>query len=280
MNNCKKHQALVKITHNPITYSLKEVPIEQITVWEDAQARVLDDTDIDSLVNSIAQEGLQNPPMVQKNGTNSYLLMAGQRRLAALKKLESKTIPVLVLSKNNSCDIQNAKAISVIENLHRKDMSAAEMVSSCQFLAKKMSKTAAAKALGISKSTLHGYLGFDAVPDIIKQMVPKTLSKRDAIRIYKIIPVESKAVEIIQKISKYDGSQKKRYLDALEKLGSTVKHAEIQKLANSFRARQNLSLHISKSQAKGLSKISRENNLEPAEFAQKIVIDYLSRKKL
>jgi len=279
MNNSKNYNtSLAKITENPITYSLKEIPIDQVTVWEEAQARTLDSTDIDSLAKSIAQEGLQNPPMVQRNGSNSYLLMAGQRRLAALKKLGSKTIPVLILSKNSSCNIQDAKAVSIIENLHRKNMSTSEMIESCQFLVKKMGKSEAAKSLGINRHTLNEYLGFDAVPDGIKEMVPKVLSKRDAIRICKIITVPSKASDIIQRIGKYDSAQKKRYLDALEQLGNTAEHSEIQKLANSFRARQNISMKLSKTQAKGLSKISKENNLEPAEFAHKIVTEYLSRK--
>ncbi len=267
-----------KIKENPISYSLQEVPIDAITVWKEAQARPLDDTDIDSLAKSIAQEGLQNPPMVQRNGNNSYLLMSGQRRLVALKRLGSKTIPVLILSKNSSCNIKDAKAVSIIENIHRKDMSISEMASSCQFLAEKMGKTGAAKALGINRATLHGYLGFGVVPDVIKQMVPKILSKRDAVRICKVITIESSVTELIERIKKYDTSQKKRYIDALEQLGGNAVHSEILKLANSFRARQNLSLHISKSQAKGLSKISRESNLEPAEMAQKIVTEYLARK--
>ncbi len=269
---------MAKITQNPITYSLKEVPMEHITIWEEAQARALDDTDIDSLAKSIAQEGLQNPPMVQRNGTNSYLLMAGQRRLAALKKLGSKTIPVLILSKNSSCSIQDAKAVSIIENIHRKDMSPTEMVASCQFLAEKMGIREAAKALGIDQRTMREYIGFGIVPDTIKQMVPKMLSKKDATRICKVITAESKAIELIQKISKYNVAQKKRYIDALEQLESTAEHSEIQKMANSFRARQNISMKLSKNQAKGLSKISKENNLEPAEFARDIVTDYLSRK--
>ncbi len=267
-----------KIKENPITYSLKEVPIDAVTVWEEAQARTLNYTDIDSLARSIKEEGLQNPPMVQRDGTNSYLLMSGQRRLAALKKLGSKTIPVLVLSKNSSCDIEDAKAASIIENIHRQDMSTSEMISSCQFLVQKMGKSETAKMLGIQRQTLNEYLGFGAVPESVKEMVPKVLSKRDAIKICKIITTSSKAVEIINSISKYDRSQKKRYLDALQSLGNTATHSEILKLANSFRARQNLSVKLSKSHARGLSKISKENNLEPAEFAQKIVADYLSRK--
>ena len=267
-----------KITQNPISYSLKEVPIDTITIWEDAQARTLDDTDIDSLAHSIAQEGLQNPPMVQRDGPNSYLLMSGQRRLAALKKLGSKTIPVLILSRNSSCDIQDAKAVSIIENIHRKDMTTNEMVTSCQFLAEKMGKADAAQALGINPATFREHLGFSIVPDSIREMVPKVLSKRDAVRICKVITVPSKATELVYRIKKYNASQKKRYLNALEQLGNNAQHSEIQKLANSFRARQNLSLKISKSQAKGLSKISRENNMEPAEYVQKMVTDYLLRK--
>lgn len=250
--------------------------MDAITVWDEAQARPLDDTDIDSLAKSILAEGLQNPPMVQRAG-NSYLLMSGQRRLAALKKLGAKTIPVLILSKNSACSIQDAKAVSIIENLHRKDMSTSEMASSCEFLAQKMGKANAAKSLGISMATLREYLGFGAVPDKIKEMVPKVISKKDAVRICKIISAESKVLDIIERIKKYDVAQKRRYIDALEQLGYT-EHSEIQKLANSFRARQNLSLKISKTQAKGLSKLSRENNLEPAEFAEKIVTEYLSRK--
>ncbi len=269
---------MAQITQNPIAYTLKEVPIGQVTAWDEAQARKLDLTDIDSLAKSIASEGLQNPPTVQRDGPNSYLLMAGQRRLEALKKLGSKTIPVLVLSAKSSCDIPDAKAVSIIENIHRKNMSMAEIISSCQFLVEKMGKAETAKTLGISKKTLREYLGFGAVPSSIKEMVPKTLSKRDAIRICKTIPTESKAVEIINRISKYDAVQKRRYIDALEKLGSDSTHSEIQRMASQFRARQNLSVKISKNQAKGLSKISRENNLEPAEFAQKIIVNYLSNK--
>jgi len=274
----KSITTLEKIKENPISYSLKEVPIDTITVWDEAQARPLDDTGIDSLAKSIAEEGLQNPPMVQRNGNNSYLLMSGQRRLAALKRLGAKTIPVLILSKNSSCSIQDAKAVSIIENIHRKDMSISEMVTSCEFLAEKMGKTNAAKSLGINKATFREYLGFGIVPDKIRECVPKIISKRDAIRICKVITVESRMTELIERITKYDASQKKRYIDALEQIGGNATHSEILNLANSFRARQNLSLHISKSQAKGLSKISRENNMEPAEMAQIIVTDYLSRK--
>ncbi len=267
-----------KIKENPISYRLHEVPIHQITVWEEAQARSLDMEGIESLAKSIQQEGLQNPLMVQKDGAGSYLLMAGQRRLEALRKLGAKTAPALVLEKNSTCDVADAKAVSIIENIHRKDMNASEMSSSCQFLVERLGKAEASRALGINSSTLREYLGFGVVPGKIREMVPAIVSKRDAIRICRTVPSELRAAEIIQKIAKYDAPKKKRYIDALEQIGGTAGHSEIVKLANSFRARQNLSVRISKSQARGLARLSRDSEMEPTEFAQKIVTDFLKRR--
>lgn len=51
--------------------------------------------------------------MVQKDGKNSYLLMSGQRRLAALKRLGAKKIPVL-LTNATKYDLEDAKAASVV----------------------------------------------------------------------------------------------------------------------------------------------------------------------
>ena len=259
------------------TYSLRTVPIDAIVTWEEAQARTLDTSDIDSLVKSIQSEGLQHPLTVQKDG-RQYKLMAGQRRLEALRRLGHTMIPVLILGKEKPQDISDAKAVSVIENIHRKNMSAKDIATSCQFLVDKLGKKNAAKVMGINSDRLREYLGFGAVPDAIKAMVPKKLSRRDAIRICKVIQQEEQAIHIINKISKYTAAQKARYIQALEKLGSSAEQSDITKLANSFRARQNLALRMTKSQAKGLAKLSRESDMEPAEMAQKIVTDYLSRR--
>lgn len=81
---------MVKLYKSPITYRLREIPVKQIKVWKDAQVRKLDREGITELARSIKNEGLQNPPMVQKDGKNSYLLMSGQRRLAELKRIGAK----------------------------------------------------------------------------------------------------------------------------------------------------------------------------------------------
>ena len=264
-------------TDGRFTYALRTVPLESIVVWSDAQARELDTNEIDSLAKSIQSEGLQHPLTVQREG-RTYKLLAGQRRLEALRRLGHTEAPVLVLDKERVSDISDAKAVSIIENLHRKSMSARETAASCKFLVDKVGKTNAARILGINRDTLREYLGFDGVPDAVKEMVPKSISRRDAIRICRAVPQSERAVSIITKISRYDAPKRARYIEALEKLGGSAEPSDVAKLANSFRARRNLSVRISRTQAKGLARLSRESDLEPAELAKKIVSDYLARR--
>lgn len=258
------------------SYTLKTVPIESIRVWSEVQARELNTDDIDSLAKSIKSEGLQHPLTVRREG-GTYRLLAGQRRLEALKRLRYETVPVLVLNAEKFSKVSDAKAVSVIENLHRKNMSAKEIAASCKFLVEKVGKNNAAKILGITRDALREYLGFDGIPDEVKELVPKVISRRHAVRICKVVSQTEKALAIVKKISKYDAPKRTRYIEALEKLGDSAEPSDITKLANSFRMRQNLSLRISKSQAKGLAKLSRESDMEPAEMAHQIVSDYLTQ---
>ena len=103
---------MAKRYQSPINYRLREIPVRQIKVWKDAQVRTLDREGIAELARSIKNEGLQNPPMVQKESKNSYLLMSGQRRLAALRRLGAKKIPVLLLTQNTKYNLEGAKAAS------------------------------------------------------------------------------------------------------------------------------------------------------------------------
>ncbi len=127
-----------------ISYRLREIPINHIKIWKDAKAKKLDRVGIAELAKSIKNEGLQNPPMVQKESKNSYLLMSGQRRLAALKRLGAKKIPVLLLTNSTKYDLENAKAASVVENLHRNKMNRKDMTATCVFLSESIGKGKAA----------------------------------------------------------------------------------------------------------------------------------------
>lgn len=259
-----------------VSYRLKEIPIKQIEVWKEAQARKLDREGISELAKSIKTEGLQNPPMVQKEG-NLYLLMSGQRRLAAMKRLGAKKIPVLVLARKTEYDTPDAKAASVIENIHRKNMNVKDMADACAFLAEQMGKSKAAQSLGLSIQTFQKYHGFAGVPDKLKELVPSTISRDDATKLHQAIPDISKAVKIAHQISELETQAKKRYLKVLG-YSPNLSHKKIMKKARTLALQQNVSLRLSKRKTRGLLVQSHRQDLHPSELANKIVSDWLDRR--
>ncbi len=271
------NRQLTRKYQHPISYRLLEIPIKHIKVWSDAQARKLDKSGISDLAKSIKSEGLQNPPMVQREGKNSYLLMSGQRRLAALKRLKAKKIPVLVLTRKTEYELQDAKAASVIENLHRRNMNVKDMAAACSFLAEKMGKSKAAQSLGMSTSTFKKYHGFAGVPEKIKDLVPKMISRDQATKLYVIIPDISKALKIAHRISRLDSIARKRYLIALS-YNPKSSHKTLMKKAKSLQIQQNISLKLSKGKSRGLTAQSRRQEIEPQELASKIVFDWLKKR--
>lgn len=268
---------MAKRYKSPITYRLREIPVKQIKVWKDAQARKLDRKGIAELARSIKNEGLQNPPMVQKDGKNSYLLMSGQRRLAALKRIGAKKIPVLLLTKNTKYDLDDAKAASVVENLHRNKMNTKDMTAACVFLTESIGKGKAAQSLGISRQTLKKYLGFAAVPDKLKQYVPKELSRDDATRLYQTISNVSKAVKIAEKIIPLDQRLRKQYLYHLAKSPKSS-HIKLLKKAKAGLLQQKIVLELNKGSARKLSSLSTKNDMKIADMAKKIISDYVKRR--
>ena len=259
-----------------VFHKIETVPISKVHVWDEVEARNLNLEGIKELADSIKNEGLQNPPVVQKTKDGKYKLIAGQRRLEALKRIGSKNIPVLVVK--HPYDDENAKAVSIIENLHRKQMNSGEMAEACDFLIRSMkSNKKAATALGISPQTLRSYSGFNSVPEKLQQLVPKTISRNEALRLYRIIPKVDDAVEIANRISRYSSPEKKRYFEALA-LDPTAPHATIRRMANHFKDKQNIRIKLTKQQSKFFSKAATDNSTEPNELATKIISQWLSKK--
>lgn len=259
-----------------VFHKVKSVPIDSIEVWDEAEARKLDNQGIRELSESIKKEGLQNPPVCQKIGAK-FKLIAGQRRLEAMKRIGAKTVPILVVQK--PYELEDAKAVSIIENLHRKQMTHQEMGEACEFLAEQMgSKRKAAAALGISQPTFNAYRGFKGLPGKVQELVPDIIKKSDALRICKVISDADKAVDIAHRISKFSAPAKTRYLDALAQ-DPAAEHQVLRRMANHFKQKQNLRIKITPKQSQILAKVASQKQMEPDEMANQIISKWIDRQK-
>lgn len=215
--------------------------------------------------------------MVQRDGKNSYLLMSGQRRLAALKRLGAKKIPVLLLNNSTRYGLEDAKAASVVENLHRNKMNIHDTTAACVFLTESVGKGKAAQSLGISSQTLRKYLGFAAVPEKLRQFVPKELSRDDCTKLYQIIPNVPKAVKIAEKIISLDQKLRKEYLKVLSRSPKSS-HLKLLKKAKSRMLQQKVTIQLTKGNARKLKSLAARNEIEVTDMADKILSSYLKRR--
>lgn len=88
-----------------------DIPIKKITVSPLHFDRTHSEENLEKLMESIREVGLIHPLTVRKKG-NIYELLAGERRLRALKALGRKEVRVTVVS----CDDFTAELLSIEEN--------------------------------------------------------------------------------------------------------------------------------------------------------------------
>ncbi|PJB97573.1 MAG: hypothetical protein CO079_06905 [Nitrosopumilales archaeon CG_4_9_14_0_8_um_filter_34_10] len=156
-------------------------------------------------------------------------------------------------------------------------MNTKDMTSACVFLTESVGKNKAAQSLGISQQTLKKYLGFAAIPDRLKEYVPRELSRDDATKLYQIVPNVSKAVRIAEKIIPLDQRLRKQYLHNLAKSPKSS-HLKILKNAKEGLLQQKVVMELNKGNARKLYSLATRNDVEVTEMAEKIMSDYLKRR--
>ncbi|HCR36511.1 TPA: hypothetical protein DIU22_05750 [Candidatus Woesebacteria bacterium] len=115
-----------------------------------------EDTGLDDLANSIKEQGLLNPIIVRKKDDGKYDLIAGQRRFLACKKLGLDSIPAIIREKMDDTD---ATIISLIENVHRADMSPIDKAKAYQSIYEKYKDYGkVARETGVAIATIKKYL--------------------------------------------------------------------------------------------------------------------------
>lgn len=135
---------------------IKYVPISQI-VPNISQPRTefLQD-ELESLKNSIDENGILQPLTVRKISGSDFELIAGERRLRASKLLGLKEVPCILVD----CSDEQSAIFALIENLQRSDLNPFEEAEGIQKLIEKQGLTQemAAKKLGKKQSTVANKL--------------------------------------------------------------------------------------------------------------------------
>lgn len=143
---------------------LSEIRISDLNTRKDLESGTEDSSLVD-LANSIKEKGLLNPIIAKRNEDDTYDLIVGQRRFLACQKLGWETIPAII---RDITDDTDGTIISLIENVHRADMSPIDKARAYKRIYEKYEDyNKVANEIGMSVATIKRYLKLlDLAPSI------------------------------------------------------------------------------------------------------------------
>lgn len=164
------------------------------------------------LASSIKENGLLQPVVVREI-TEGYELIAGERRYRAVKLLGYTSIPALIIDKNDN----ESADLALIENMQREGLSAIEEAIAIQHIlqTRKITQAKLAKRLGYQQSTLANKLRLLKLNDEVKEALAKNqLSERHARALLKLSTDEQAVVAKLISEKNYTVKETEEYVDS------------------------------------------------------------------
>jgi len=149
----------------------RELPLADLLI-DKGQVRTCNvDKEVDALAESIRRQGLLQPIVVCKaDQDGKWEILSGQRRYLAHKLLKRGTINTAVL--DDRVDEAEAKAISITENLVRRNLSGPELIGGITFLYNKYGNAKAVhEATGIPYPDVRQYVKYPRLNAGLKKLV-------------------------------------------------------------------------------------------------------------
>jgi ParB family chromosome partitioning protein len=217
--------------YDNVNEKIIDCPIYMIKPNVDQPRSFFDDERLEELTISIKNYGILQPIIVKKNTADEYEIIAGERRWRAAKRLNIKTIPVII----KNIDEATAKSISLIENIQREDLNPLEEAKSYVRLIENYNYTQEklAELLGKSRSHISNTIRILNLPNNIQKMLQhKVLSLGHA----KLLINNDNALEIAEEIVK----KKLSVRDSEKLIKHTARKKNILQVKNTaFKSREN-----------------------------------------
>ncbi len=144
-----------EVPANTATTGMVELLIEEITPSQTQPRKDFNDEKLKELENSIRENGVIQPIVVQKQGAG-YTIICGERRWRASRKAGLRKIPAIIREASSTQSLQMA----LIENIHRQDLNPIEEAQAYKRLSHEFGLTqeVIAKQVGKNRATVANYL--------------------------------------------------------------------------------------------------------------------------
>lgn len=155
--------------------AVQELPLSSLVPNPDQPRKQFREEQLKELAQSIREKGIIQPLIVEKQGDNNYIIIAGERRYRAASLAGLTTVPVVIKNLTESSRLE----IGLIENIQREDLTAIEEAQGYRSLMDTFAYTQEkiAKQIGKSRSAVANALRLLRLPEEIqKALLAQTIS--------------------------------------------------------------------------------------------------------
>ncbi len=147
----------------------RELPIGAIKVNPYQPRDVFDEDMLSNLTASIREVGVLQPILVRSKDSETYELIAGERRWRAAKRAGLSKIPAIIRDVEDLTSLEHA----LVENLHRQDLGALEEAAAFQQLIDDfgLSQEAVGQRVGKSRSSISNSLRLLHLPSSVQNFL-------------------------------------------------------------------------------------------------------------
>lgn len=163
--------ALDQIANQNNASGVREMPVSMLQTGKYQPRSVMDDVSINSLAESIEQQGVMQPLLVRvvTHQEGAYEVIAGERRLRAAVKAGLDMVPVII----KDVDDEQAAIMALIENIQREDLNPIEEARGVKRLLDEFALThdQLARTIGRSRSATSNTLRLLNLASPVQQLL-------------------------------------------------------------------------------------------------------------
>jgi ParB family chromosome partitioning protein len=155
----------------PQTERLREIEVSKVVPNPFQPRETFDPVALEELKHSIAENGVIQPITVREVDSG-YQLIAGERRLRAVRDLGLERIPAFILEVHTDAEMLE---LSLIENIQRENLNPIDEANGYQALITKCNLTQdeVAKKVGKDRSTVTNFLRLLRLPKVVQESLIK-----------------------------------------------------------------------------------------------------------
>lgn len=180
---------------------IQEVLIENISPNPRQPRASLDQENLTELASSIRENGIIQPLLVtQSPQEDSYLLIAGERRLRAARLAGLRSVPVIIREASD----QEQLELAIVENIQRADLTPLEAADAYRQLVEDFGLTheEVAQRVGKNRVTVTNTLRLLKLPDIVKESLAEGKISEGHARALLILPTDQAQKDVLESVLK------------------------------------------------------------------------------